>query len=551
MRRFFTSLVLLSLSACGGSDENHTPNPNVEPPGGNDADGSVPPPPPVSPGDAGADDGSRPAPNDSASPDPVTPEEIPPIPPPEFPTDGFSNEDATVDNELDPTVSDPTHLIDTDATLLGVTNDDRIVYRDSNGLWSIKAAPEAPARLAATVSGNVFIRGRTVFNFTNVDWETQQGTLAFWTPNVGRRTVGTALYGDNAVSARADGKYVVFAVAQTDDTVDVIGARSDLDEPQVLVRAARGNEETCPPNYGFAGKSIIVTWCEEGSTAATLDRFRLSDDGLWKKETIASGVQPQWASDRTGKVLFYIEEGGKGFLLDGSEKQAFENGVTWGKLHPEGTAILYGVGDQLRRRDLPGSPIPIVTTGFVQAARWSDDLDYVLYSRKLDYEEGMRQDLLLTATDWFNPEPTVLVKEPKAVLTRSGFTKSSTHALYMTDVVNGEGTLHVYPVSGGEETTFPNVVSALAGPDNLIVFSDDRTPLGTWPRLANLKLYDVSGEEDPVMLRASVVDGQDFQLTQDRTIVAYVLPGPGAPDQPRGIYLHPLPTEEPEEPEQP
>ena len=90
---------------------------------------------------------------------------------------------------------------------------------------------------------------------------------------------------------------------------------------------------------------------------------------------------------------------------------------------PDGSAVLYSVGDQLRRTDLPEpNPVAIVTTGYSNPVGFTPDYSHALYSSRVTYENGTQRDLRLVATEDFNPEPVELVAEPEATLPRSSMT---------------------------------------------------------------------------------------------------------------------------------
>jgi hypothetical protein len=334
----------------------------------------------------------------------------------------------------------------------------------------------------------------------------------------------------------------LFATNLQEETLDIVVAPSDLRQAQVLVQGAgRGAEETCPPRYAFAGQFVLIAACVPGSEAATLERFTVDEAGVWQRETLDSSVQGHFAADSTGERVFYIDHRGVGLIADGTERTEVDRNVLWGRFNPEGSTVFYTVGDQLRQKSSNGSPIPIVTVGFVHPVAWTNDLRYVVYSRSVDYEAGLRRDLFVTATDWFNPDPYALADKTVATVSRSALTNDGRYALYLTDIQpSGVGTLNVRPVAGGAGRTFTGVDTAVAANGSLIVFSDNKTEPGVWPVRADLKVFDPNKSDPPELLRAGVLDGRTFQLSADRSKVVYARTStPEAPGS-EGLYLHPL-----------
>jgi hypothetical protein len=450
---------------------------------------------------------------------------------------GATNEDATVDDALDGRVLEPVELIKANARIAGITSDDRVVYRDTDGLFSIKAAPGAPRRVAAVYPGTVHIKGRAIFTFTQEDWGSGQGALSVWTPHVGVRQVGKAAIGEANVQARRDGRYLLFALNVSEASLDIVAASSDLAVAQVIVKGAgRGGSETCRPSFGFANENALVAYCEPGSTEAKLVQLRVGEDHLWTPEVVAEKVGTQFAADESGETLFYIDRRGHGYIRTQSSTTKLESNVTWGMLTHDGETLFYTVGDQLRRRTDSGPAIPVVTTGFTQSAAWTQDASFVLYSRTIEYAGVAQRDLYLTGTEWFNPEPRELVGQPVARLSRSAFTRDGRFALYMTDVNDaGAGTLHAYPTAGGSGFTMAGVDTVLAAAGSTVLVSDGRSEPGSWPMLADLKKLSLDSGTPPSVVKGGIVDGRSHQVTEDGTRVVYVA---GAPQQ--AIYLHPL-----------
>ena len=457
----------------------------------------------------------------------------------DFPDHDDFDEDATVDDALDLTITEPTQLTGDGGTLAAITADDRLVFTGNGATFSIKAASTAPTRKVASASGTVHVKGNTVFTFADVDYSTGLGDLVVWTPAVGRRSFGWVMFGEERIAARHDDAHVLFMKDVQTDTVDIIVASADKLVAQILVDdAGRASESTCGPSFGFAGDAAVVSWCEVGSTTATLARFVLTGDS-WERHDISDAAAGSWASDASGETFFYVASGGIGMLTDLAAEQKLGSGVGSGLLRPDGGAVYFNVGDQLRKGEMGGPTIPIVVDGFSRAAAWTPDFESVLYSSQIVYEGSQKQDLRVTPTDWFNPEPKVLVAQPVATLARDALTHDGNYALYFTDVGEEGGKLHVHPTSGAAAKTMPGVDVALAAGGSWVVFTDNRTGPGVFPALADLKIVDAASAVAPTLIEADVVDGRDVQVRSDRLAIAFRRDGDATTG---GIWLRPLPA---------
>lgn len=457
----------------------------------------------------------------------------------DLPKDDNFDEDSTADDALPTTVAAPTQLVPEEGTLVAITSDDRLVYSTPGGLLTLKAAVGAPARKAASIAGNAYARGATVFNFSKIDYDTGTGSLTFWTPAHGRRFAGTAVLGEVGIAARGDDERVLFLANPEETTADVVVSSSDGAHAFVLVEGVgRGDMDTCAPTIGFAGDAAVVSWCKPGSTQATLSRFTEDATGGWTKQDISTSAQGMWSSDASGEKLFYVTTQVEGIVLDvaTNEEKKVGAGVAWGRMAKAGDALFFTVGDQLRRSDMSASAVPIVVDGFQSAVAWSADSSKVLYSSTVLYEDGAKQDLRSSTTGYFNPSPTSLVAEPTATLGRSPLTTDANYALYLTEVGPQGGTLHVQPFGGGATTDLPGVVdTVVAGAGSFIVLTDNRSAADVFPPLVDMKLYNAQTGGAATLLEAGIVDGRDILVRSDKKVVAYRRNGAEA-----GLWIRPL-----------
>lgn len=446
-------------------------------------------------------------------------------------------------------IGTPVKIAPGQASLLGVTSDDWMVFRDGDVLRAAKVGNAGSTKEITTHPGSVLIRGRVVFNWADVNWEQGVGNLSVWTSENGTHEVGPTPYSETLVAASADGSSIAFtantrelgaggssggeeeaesggAPPAPDRATDLMLARSDLSEKQVLIESmGLGSESTCNPSFGFVGERLFVGWCVPASRSAKIERYE-SEGGDWSKSTIAEDTLPGWSTDATGSTVFYQSSGYSGYVALDGEPVLIDAGVSAGTLLPNGKTVLYSVGDQLRRAELPEvNPVAIVTTGYKQPVGFSPDFGLALYSTTVSYEQGTQRDLLLTTTAAFNSTPLVLVDKPVATLPRSHMTRDGRYIFWLTDVSSRGGSLHVVDQQGGEVIELPNVVEAAAGEGSLLVFTDNPSDPDQYPVVADLKIMDLSSEDEPRVVEPKVLDGKSFQLNSDGTVVSYVRSG--------------------------
>lgn len=447
-------------------------------------------------------------------------------------------------------IGTPVQIAPGQATLLGVTSDDWLVFRADNVLRAAKVGDPDSVQDVSERPGSVLIRGRVVFNWSDVNWEQGIGNLSVWTSEGGTHELGPTPYSETLVAASEDGSSIVFtahtrelgaggasgadegeggsggAEPAPDRATDLVVASSDLSEQEVLIDSmGLGSESTCSPSFGFVGQRLLVGWCPPGSRSATIERYERDGDG-WSKTTVAEDTLPGWSADATGETVFYQSSGYSGFVALDGEPVLIDAGVSAGKLLPSGKTVLYSVGDQLRRAELPSvNPVAIVTTGYKQPVGYSPDFRLALYSTTVTYDSGTQRDLLLTPTAAFNPDPLVLVDKPVASLARSYMTRDGRYFFWLTDVGPRGGSLHVVDAGGSRVVELPNVLEAAAGDGSLLVFTDNPSDPEQYPVVADLKIIDLALEDEPRLVEEKVLDGKNFQLGGDGKVVTYVRSG--------------------------
>jgi hypothetical protein len=439
------------------------------------------------------------------------------------PTPDGGGKDGGAEDGSSPQVIPPTELLPGSAAIVGVTGDQRVVFRLDEKLQAIQLKTGAKAETILEGSSSLLIRGDAVFTWSEVDWTTSLGELSIWTPAGGSHHVGSSLYAEAMIAATSDGQNVVYVQNVTPTTVDIVIASADFVKPQVLLQAVgRGSETTCGPSFGFSNNRLFLGWCTVGNRAGKIERYE-EVNGHWAPITLATGTLPNWSASSSGSRVFYQSSEYQGFYSEQGENHAVDTGIGGGVMLPDGSAVLYTVGDQLRRSSLPDvNPIPIVTKNYAQRVEFTPDFGLVLYSTQVTYDSGTRRDLLLASTEGFDPTPKMIVDEPVASMARSVFTQDGKYLFYFTNVTPTGAKLTVRSIDGDTTHTLPGVVDVVAASGSRIVFSDAPSDPEKWPVVATLKTLDLSSNDEPTVLEQKIVDGKSFQLTSDGTLVVYV-----------------------------
>jgi hypothetical protein len=411
-------------------------------------------------------------------------------------------------------------------SLSGVTSDGWAVFRDGDVLRAAAVGADSMSQEISKKPGSVLLRGNVVFNWAEVDWTLGVGDLSVWTAEAGTHAIGKTPYAEGLVAASHDGRTIVYTANATKKATNLLITPSDLSAPQVLIEAmGLGTEQTCGASIGFVGEHLFVGWCKVGSRAAVIERYDLVGD-TWQATTIAEDALPAWSADETGENVFYQSSAYSGYVSAKGTPMLIDAGVAQGIIQPDGSAVLYSVGDQLRRSGLPDvNPVPIVATGYKQPVEFSSRYDLALYSTTVTYDNGTQRDLRLVPTDSFNEAPVELVSEPLASLGRSSMTQDGHFVLYFTDVTPSGGSLHVVATDGTELMLLPGVVDVVAANGSTIVYSDNSSDPELYPIVADLNVIDLSTETAARLVEAQILDGKNFQLDQAREKIIYTRSG--------------------------
>lgn len=443
------------------------------------------------------------------------------------------------------TIGTPSAITTDPDTVVGMTSDDLLLFRNGDNLYAQALESGAAPELVADQPGNTLIHGKVVFDFANVDWTANVGDLSIWTEAGGTQEIGNTAYSETLIDASASGDYLVYTAGSSKTKTNLMIASNDFSTNDVLIKnMGLGSDSTCSPTLGFVGERLFVGYCAPSSREATIERFDF-DGTTWNPTVIADQVQPAWSADKAGDGVFYQTDNYEGDYAKDGQQYRIDASVSRGFLLPDGSAVLYTVGDQLRRSPVPdAAPEPIVTTGFSDPVAFTSSYNMALYSTQVSYDNGTQRDLHLVATNGFNPEPIDLVTDPVAAMPRSSITSDGQFVLFLTDLTPTGGTLHVVAMDGTEVLTLPGVLDALAAHGNGIVFSDNASDPSVYPNTADLKWVNPGSSSNPVLIEASIMDAKNFQVDSTGAQVIYTRSGvdrdPSDPEH-TGLYVCELP----------
>ena len=450
-------------------------------------------------------------------------------------------------NGIDPagtsTLGEQVQLARGQGSLLGITTGGWTIFRDGDVLRAANL-DASEVQDVTDRPGSVLIRGNVVFNWADVDWTKGVGDLSVWTATGGTQEIGETPYSEALAQASADGSSIVYPANTSKTTTDLMVASSDLSSQTVLIPAlGLGSETTCSAAIGFVGERLFVGWCAAESRTAQVQRFDF-DGSEWQPTLLSDDALPSWSADSAGERVFFQSSNYAGYVTEAGEAHLLDASVSQGTMAPDGTVVLYTVGDQLRRSAYPEmNPVPIVTTGYKQPVQFSPGFDLALYSTTVTYENGTQRDLRLVSTDGFKEQPIVLVADPVAVLARSSMTRDGKFVMYLSDVSSTGGSLHVVDRQGSEVLVLPNVVEAEAAGGSTLVFSDNQSDPEQYPVVADLKIITLGSEQEPRLIEEKILDGHKFAVDAAGQNIVYTRSGvdrDAAADDHDGVFVQRL-----------
>ncbi|HEU4732898.1 MAG TPA: hypothetical protein VFT22_33620 [Kofleriaceae bacterium] len=206
-------------------------------------------------------------------------------------------------------------------SVLGVTEDDFVLYWDSGSVWASEIKKSARRRLVAPGVAEpplTLTRGKVAMIWTaqpflgNILGPQLVSPLVVWTDRNGPRLASTAslapqLFAIQASAAvRPDSREVVFTsnVSEDGSVGDIVRASTDLENVTTLLSGIDVSLARCAPHVGYdraipiGVPRIIVSACTPGASTATLSRWR-GDDRVDLTTSMRVGIW--WTSDAFGE----------------------------------------------------------------------------------------------------------------------------------------------------------------------------------------------------------------------------------------------------------
>jgi hypothetical protein len=425
-----------------------------------------------------------------------------------------------------------------DLSIRGVTSDGWAVYSDDAAL-TLHATPLAGGNAvdlgALGPKFWVSLSGSVVFIWSSVTGA-NVGALSTWSAATGLHSISSSSLGLVASGSSGRILYTDHANA-TGDTADVYAAATDGTGATKLIASA--SVAGCFPQLGFVGSYAIATHCDVApnpNPAATVSSFPMA---TWARTDLVKGAENYWATTSATDVLVSINGVGiQTVPIAGGSATMIDTTGFLGVLTADGKSALYSTKAHALRRSPIASPSPmtLITDGFGGFWSMSPDEQWVLYFSNLGMYGG---DIFMAST--LGPGvPVALSKEPTGALRGDSFTKSSSHALYSTNVeqCTGVGTLQAQAVNAASAQPLgQRSWTDWSLPGSKVIFNDNFIASGglRFGR-ADIESVDLAKGPAPTRLvdRADAVIG--LSPTGDRLVYVWsARPGAVA-----GLYVAPL-----------
>jgi hypothetical protein len=259
-------------------------------------------------------------------------------------------------------------------TVLGVTEDDFVLYWDSGSVWATEIKRNAGRRLVAANVAEpplTLSHGKVAMIWTaqpflgNILGPQRVSPLVVWTVRNGPQLASTAslapqLFAIQASAAvRPDSREVVFTsnVSEDGSVGDIVRASTDLGTVTTLLSAIDVSLGRCAPHVGYdravpiGEPRIIVSACTPGAGTATLSRWR-GDERVDLTTSMRVGIS--WTSDELGEhVLTQLSDNSPAvFTPDNAFTIVDSHRTATGWITPDGTVFQTPVNADRSGRDV-------------------------------------------------------------------------------------------------------------------------------------------------------------------------------------------------------
>jgi hypothetical protein len=412
------------------------------------------------------------------------------------------------------------------ASILGLTDDDQIVYVDtsSSSLLAVPAAGGAPASIGPT-EGAVRLASRAVFSWTGLNGGGTVGTgLRVWTAARGPQSLaGASLVG--VADSSVDGSRVLYFDNAGASTADLYVAGVD---GSGKTRLATGIywAQGCMPQVSFVGSSALLGYCTAApaNAAMPVGTLALYVGGGGAGMTLSTSADLSSLQSAGASVLYNAPAGlmlanattGATTLIDAT-------GGTSAAFTHNGQSLVYVTTDGAIRRSSIASPSPatlVAAGGFDSLSPTSSDDRWLLASNMRDPNTGNSDIYVASATT--AGSATAILGSATGTFYGSPFTADSSRVLYVDNAMNGAGDYHVAPTTGGPAIKLASRMwIGFATTGTRVVFEDGFVPgvgLNT-QGVADIRSVDVSAASPaPALLVNQADPGLFFTSARDRLI---------------------------------
>ena len=419
-------------------------------------------------------------------------------------------------------------------SLLGVTDDDQVVFYDAHGL--VETLPLAGGALTSIDPDAQFVvlDGQSVFSWRAVGQTSLVGKLLAWSATSGLHEVAAASsIGDAA--ATSDGASLLFSDHASDDgrTIDFVLAHADGSSPTTVQSSRASGRAGCQPQLARMGARFVLASCEAaGDGGAGAARVVTIDAQSGAVTTLFDDVRPFWVADARGTRLLAIAEGGTALVraLDASGPATIVDAdVADAQFLADGNALIYTTtSGALKRTSLEViAPVTLVAEGARALRGLSPDEKWVIYRDQLD-AVAFTSDLSLASTESPGP-PLGLVDSVSGAVFGDCFTDKSSHVLYYADVdSDGAGRLVSRSLAGapGTERNLGDLVWLSFAVDGSKIVYNDHWKATQLSGRADLRAIDLSGlaaGTPSVLLAAGAEQDFAFSASRDRVVYSYAV----------------------------
>jgi hypothetical protein len=442
----------------------------------------------------------------------------------------------------------------------GVTSDDYVIYTDlSTGTaFALSLAGSSkPISLGPLDDQNdVTVIGKVVLLGTTVNDNSGIGTTSIWTSVASAPApLASATFNGQAAAfaVSADGSHIMYidSVDTNVTTGTVMVAATDGTGKATLVPGVDLTDSFCIPQLGFAASSYaVLAYCvlpagatgvdagepDGGTTVNLATVASYSAASSWAAATIASNVQDVFSVDKAGTkvavngaagTLLYPIGGGSPLTIDAAGEIGSVN-FTPGVFTSDGSHFLYTTNAQalsVAATTSPANPVALTAAGkFSDVLDISADGNWLIGPLNVDPNSG-ESDLYLTSATTPLADggaPVTLTAQTTGGIFGNAFTADSTHALFLSSVNQGTGTLNAAAVaSAGNPTALgTNAFADFATSTAQVVFNANYNgTVNNTNGAADILVVDTSQATAPTVLVTQADPA--IALNAEKTLVVY------------------------------